>query len=113
MESGSSRAVIARSERDEAVHSACSEGGLLASLAITTGGADCFSVPVIELALARSVGSRGRKRLLICPSGLFRNQCPAPPAKVFPFAPDPNQFGSRAVPPHRGALATSRTRGGM
>src|SRR5258708_40229239 len=40
--------------------------------------------------------------------------CPAPFAKIFSFASDPNQFtDSRRLVPKRGALRTSRTRGGM
>src|SRR6266436_6238373 len=40
--------------------------------------------------------------------------CPAPFAKIFPFAPDPNQFHVSHCPaPKEGRCATSSTRGGM
>ena len=40
--------------------------------------------------------------------------CPAPFAKIFPFAPDPNQFNVSHRPvPKEGRCATSSTRGGM
>jgi hypothetical protein len=42
----------------------------------------------------------------------FQKWCQAPFAKIFRFAPDPNQFtDSHCLGPHRGALRTSRNAG--
>src|SRR6476620_4515438 len=42
----------------------------------------------------------------------FQKWCQAPFAKIFRFAPDPNQFTDSHRPgPHRGALRTSRNAG--
>src|SRR5258705_12588029 len=51
---------------------------------------------------------------LMYPTGKSVKSCPAPFAKIFSFAPDPNQFTESHRPvPQRGDRASSRARGGM
>ena len=62
------------------------------------------------LAMTNSTRKTARRQITFVFSEMA---CPAPFAKIFRFAPDPNHFYIDHVLSHRGALRTSRTRGGM
>src|SRR5258706_8824447 len=73
--------------------------------------------PLALVLVKYTIPLQGRVTNRLCPTGkslrVFRNGCPAPFAKIFCFASDPNQFTDRTVPSQQRGVRTSRTWGGM